>query len=46
MPFLGYTPDNTFHTLSKQTITGDGGTTDDPQYEIGSSEIILTEIKQ
>lgn len=26
MPFIGYTPDNTFHTLSKQTITGDGGT--------------------
>lgn len=25
MPFLGTTPTNTFHTLSKQDITGDGG---------------------
>jgi len=49
MPFLGYTPDNTFHTLSKQTITGDGGTSytlTNPVVGSNDIEVFVNNVRQ
>lgn len=49
MPFLGYTPDNTFYTLSKQTITGDGGTSyalTNPVVGSNDIEVFVNNVRQ
>jgi hypothetical protein len=49
MPFLGYTPDNTFHTLSKQTIAGDGGTSytlTNPVVGSNDIEVFVNNVRQ
>ena len=40
MPFLGNTPSNTFVSIAKQTITGNGGTTYTLSYQVTSANDI------